>query len=164
MRDLYRRLREQEVPHEEAIRLMLARVFVSPAFLYRAETAPPGKLTAPVNDYEMANRLSYFLWSSMPDAELRRLADTGKLRTPAAVQAQARRMVRTIACAGLRQSSARPGCTSTASKHSTKRANATSRHSEICVAPCTRNPSGSSRTSSRTTARFSACWTPTILS
>ena len=94
MRDLYRRLREQEEPHEEAIRLLLSRVFVSPAFLYRAETAPPGKLTAPVNDYEMANRLSYFLWSSMPDAELRRLADTGKLRTPAAVQAQARRMVK----------------------------------------------------------------------
>ena len=93
MRDLYRRLREQEEPHEEAIRLLLSRVFVSPAFLYRAETAPPGKLTAPVNDYEMANRLSYFLWSSMPDAELRRLADTGKLRTTAAVQAQARRMV-----------------------------------------------------------------------
>ena len=42
----------------------------------------------------MANRLSYFLWSSMPDAELRRLADTGKLRTTAAVQAQARRMLR----------------------------------------------------------------------
>ena len=73
---------------------MLARVFVSPAFLYRAETAPPGKAAAAVNDYEMANRLSYFLWSSMPDAELRSAADTGKLRTPAGVQAQARRMLR----------------------------------------------------------------------
>jgi hypothetical protein len=42
----------------------------------------------------MANRLSYFLWSSMPDAELRSAADKGKLRTPAGVQAQVHRMLR----------------------------------------------------------------------
>jgi hypothetical protein len=92
LRGLYRRLRAQELAHEDAIRLMLARVFVSPAFLYSTETAPPGNVSARVNDYEMASRLSYFLCSSMPDAELRKAADTGKLRTPEAVQAQARRM------------------------------------------------------------------------
>jgi hypothetical protein len=94
LRGLYQRLRQQDLPHEEAIRLMLARVFVSPAFLYRAETAPPGNRAVAVNGYEMANRLSYFLWSSMPDAELRSAADTGKLITPAGVQTQARRMLR----------------------------------------------------------------------
>lgn len=94
LRQLYRRLREQDLPHEEAIRLVLARIFVSPAFLYRAETTPPGKLAVAVNDHEMAARLSYFLWSSLPDTELRKAADAGQLHTPAAIQAQARRMLR----------------------------------------------------------------------
>ena len=95
LRGLYRQLRAQEeVPHEEAIRLMLARVLVAPAFLYRTENAPAGKQAAPVGDYELADRLSYFLWSSMPDAELREAAASGKLRTPAGLQAQMRRMLR----------------------------------------------------------------------
>ena len=50
LRGLYRSLREQELPHEEAIRLMLARVLVAPAFLYRSENAPAGKQAAPVSD------------------------------------------------------------------------------------------------------------------
>ena len=94
LRGLYRQLRAQEVPHEDAIRLMLARVLVAPAFLYRAENAPAGKQAAVVGDYELADRLSYFLWSSMPDAELRNAAASGKLRTPAGLQAQMRRMLR----------------------------------------------------------------------
>ncbi len=49
LRSLYQHLRQQDLPHDEAIRLMLARVFVSPAFLYRAETAPPGKHAVAVN-------------------------------------------------------------------------------------------------------------------
>jgi hypothetical protein len=92
--DLYRQLRQQELPHEDSIRLMLTRVLVSPAFLYRGEKPPPGRQAAPVGDYELASRLSYFLWSSMPDAELRAAAAAGKLRIPAGLQAQARRMLR----------------------------------------------------------------------
>ncbi len=94
LRDLYRKLRDQEMPHEDAIRLLLARVFVSPAFLYRSENAPTGKRSAPVGDYEIANRLSYFLWSSMPDSALRSAAASQQLRTAAGVQAQARRMLK----------------------------------------------------------------------
>lgn len=94
LRDLYRKLRDQEMPHEDAVRLMLARVFVSPAFLYRSENAPAGKQAAPVGDYEIANRLSYFLWSSMPDATLRAATASQQLRTAAGVQAQARRMLK----------------------------------------------------------------------
>ena len=94
LRGLYRKLRAQEIPHAQAIRLTLARVLVSPAFLYRSEKPGPGKNPAPVNDWELATRLSYFLWSSAPDAELRGLAAKGQLHKPAFLAAQARRMAR----------------------------------------------------------------------
>jgi len=93
-RALYRQLGQQGLPHEEAVRLLLARVLVSPAFLYKAENAGPGRVTRPVNSYELASRLSYFLWSSQPDAALLAAAGTGKLRTAAGLQAEARRMLR----------------------------------------------------------------------
>jgi len=93
LRALYRRLRAQEIPHDEAFRLTLARVFVAPAFLYRLEKAAPGAEPAPVTDWELASRLSYFLWSSAPDAELREAAAAGKLRDPDRLAAQARRML-----------------------------------------------------------------------
>ncbi len=94
LRTLYRKLREQEIPHADAIRLTLARVLVSPAFLYRAEQPGPGRQSCPVNDWELATRLSYFLWSSIPDAELRELAVNGRLHQPEVLAAQSRRMIR----------------------------------------------------------------------
>jgi len=94
LRNLYRKLRAEELPHDEAIRLTLARVFVAPAFLYRLEKAVPGAKPGPISDWELANRLSYFLWSSMPDAELRQVAATGKLRNLDVLTAQAKRMLR----------------------------------------------------------------------
>jgi hypothetical protein len=71
---LYRQLRDEGIAHEEAIRLLLARVLVSPAFLYRIEQPVPGDKQGPVSDGELATRLSYFLWSSLPDDELRAIA------------------------------------------------------------------------------------------
>jgi len=94
LRELYRKLRKDGLPHEAAIRLTLARIFVAPAFLYRLEEAAPGAAPGPVTNWELANRLSYFLWSSMPDAELREAAASGRLRDPAELVAQARRMLR----------------------------------------------------------------------
>ena len=91
---LYQKLREQEIPHDRAIRLTLARLLVTPAFLYRTEEPPPGNQAGPLNDWELATRLSYFLWSSAPDVELRAAAATGKLRDPDVLAAQARRMLR----------------------------------------------------------------------
>jgi mono/diheme cytochrome c family protein len=93
LRNLYRKLRDEELPHDDAWRLLLARVLVSPAFLYRVEAAAPGATPGPVNDWELASRLSYFLWSSTPDEELRNLAASGRLRDPAVLSAQGRRML-----------------------------------------------------------------------
>jgi len=93
LRGLYRRLRQQGLSHDEAFRFTLARVFISPTFLYRRETAPAGPDSAPVSDWELASRLSYFLWSSEPDAELRTAAANGTLHEPDVLAKQARRML-----------------------------------------------------------------------
>ena len=94
LRALYQELRKQELPHDLAVRRLIARVLVSSAFLYRGEKAGAGEKAAPVNDWELATRLSFFLWSSAPDAELRGLAASGKLHEPEVLAAQMRRMVK----------------------------------------------------------------------
>ena len=74
----------------------LKAVLCSPAFLYLSnETAPgadPAKKPA-LTAHALASRLSYFLWATMPDAELRRGADSGELLQPAALMAQTRRLL-----------------------------------------------------------------------
>lgn len=81
-------------PFEQGIRVAVAAALVSPYFLFRVELDTPGGGTVRnLNDYELASRLSYFLWSSMPDAELFALADAGKLRDPKVLEAQAARML-----------------------------------------------------------------------
>jgi hypothetical protein len=91
---LYQKLRKNGVTHDEAFRGVLARVLVSPSFLFRVEKAPAGTAPGPINDWELATRLSYFLWSSAPDDELRRLAADGKLRHPNVLAGQAQRMLK----------------------------------------------------------------------
>jgi hypothetical protein len=93
LRELYATFRAEELDHEAAIRLMLARLFASPAFLYRLETASTGPGSAPVSDWELATRLSYFLWSSAPDETLRELAAAGKLSDPTILAEQTRRLL-----------------------------------------------------------------------
>lgn len=94
LRGLYRKLRAEEIPHDQAIRLTLARTLVAPAFLYKAEKPLAGDKSGPISDSELATRLSYFLWSSAPDAELRAVAASGKLRKPEVLTAQMRRMIK----------------------------------------------------------------------
>lgn len=84
LQTLYHQLRAEGIEHAQAVRLLIARVLTSPAFLYRLETPGHGEQASDVSDSELANRLSYFLWSSLPDAELRQLADAGQLTQPAA--------------------------------------------------------------------------------
>lgn len=91
---LYQKLRAQELPHEEAVRMLLVRVLTAPAFLYKGEKAPSGAASAPVKAHELAVRLSYFLWASAPDAALRAAADSGRLTDPAELKAQVTRMMR----------------------------------------------------------------------
>jgi hypothetical protein len=96
LRDFHARLRvEGELDHEHAIRALLTRILVAPAFLYRAEPPPAGRRgIVPLSDGQLASRLSYFLWSSMPDEELRQVAAEGRLHDPAELERQARRMLR----------------------------------------------------------------------
>ncbi|MCO6459623.1 MAG: DUF1592 domain-containing protein [Pirellulaceae bacterium] len=90
----YRELRdEQQLEHEEAVRDVLASILVSPRFSYRLDPAPEGKGAVPLSDLALASRLSYFLWSSMPDAELLARAEAGDLHQPQVLAAQARRML-----------------------------------------------------------------------
>ena len=81
---------------ERGIELALRAVLVSPKFLFRIERdpagAPPGSPYR-VSDVELASRLSFFLWSSIPDDELLELASRGQLRKPGVLDAQVRRML-----------------------------------------------------------------------
>jgi hypothetical protein len=77
--------------HDDAIRAVLARVLVSPAFLYRVEPVA-SRVERPLNDWEIASRLSFFLWSSIPDDELNRAAAAGELSQPAQLSGQVKRM------------------------------------------------------------------------
>jgi hypothetical protein len=91
---LYKTIRAKGAGHVEAFHGLLARVLVSPAFLFRIEQAPAGEKPGFVNDWELATRLSYFLWSSAPDDELRNLAAAGRLRDPKVLSDQVRRMLK----------------------------------------------------------------------
>lgn len=94
LRNLYQTLRNKGVSHEEAFRGVLARILVSPAFLFRIERAPAGQKPGKVNDWELATRLSYFLTSAGPDEELRLLAGESKLQDPTVLDQQTRRLLK----------------------------------------------------------------------
>jgi len=95
--------RENGDGFERGIQLAVQAVLASPQFLFRVELYRPkrdrkGKVLevtggAPLNDFEVASRLSYFLWSSMPDDELSSLAESGVLRKPEVLEQQVRRML-----------------------------------------------------------------------
>ncbi|MSQ94235.1 MAG: DUF1592 domain-containing protein [Gemmataceae bacterium] len=98
----YRQLRKQDDPgHEEALRDVITSVLISPHFCYRFHRAEPGKGVQLLSNDELANRLSYFLWSSMPDVELLEGAKAGDLHKPEVLLAQTRRMLRDPKVRGL---------------------------------------------------------------
>jgi hypothetical protein len=81
---------------DEGIELGLRAILVSPEFLFRVEADPPGvapKTAYRVSDLELASRLSFFLWSSIPDEELLDAAIAGQLRQPGVLEKQVRRML-----------------------------------------------------------------------
>jgi hypothetical protein len=93
---LYREAREQGGDFDDGIRAGLARILASPTFLFREEQDQPGLSAGaahPVSDLELASRLSFFLWSSIPDDELLELGRTRRLRARGVLEAQVRRML-----------------------------------------------------------------------
>ncbi len=114
LRTFYDSLRNKSgLTHEEAIRDSIVRVLMSPKFCYRVDlsAAPPdrgassasvtAKTSQALSGYALANRLSYFLWSSMPDDELLARAARGDLQQPDVLAAQARRMLKDERARGL---------------------------------------------------------------
>ncbi|MGB0774692.1 MAG: DUF1592 domain-containing protein, partial [Akkermansiaceae bacterium] len=78
---------------DASLRPALTAVLVSPKFLFRIEHDEAGKKEWPLDQFELATRLSYFLWSSMPDRTLFNVANEGKLREPAVLRQQIQRML-----------------------------------------------------------------------
>lgn len=89
---LYEKVSGRGDSFEDSVKLALAAVLVSPNFLFRVE-AGAGDDEFRLNDFQLASRLSYFLWMSMPDGELIALARKGTLREPAVLRQQVRRML-----------------------------------------------------------------------
>jgi hypothetical protein len=89
--------RAEGLTPEECVQVAIEAILVSPAFLFRIEqpqkTAEPGGAHR-ISDFELASRLSYFLWSSMPDDELLDVAESGKLARPEVLDAQIARMLK----------------------------------------------------------------------
>lgn len=91
---IFRQVRRNNEPYERAIQVSMQAVLVNPHFLFRVESpsatgAHGGRLTA----FELASRLSYFLWGTMPDSELMTLAQSGQLLDAKVLEAQTRRML-----------------------------------------------------------------------
>jgi hypothetical protein len=87
--------RTNKLDHTASLRLMLKAVLVSPQFLFitPAKEVEASQKIVPLDDHQLASRLSYLLWATMPDAELSELADEGKLHEPAVLKAQTKRML-----------------------------------------------------------------------
>jgi hypothetical protein len=80
---------------ESGIRMAVQSILMSPRFLFRLEQQPAGIRNAAyrINDEDLASRLSFFLWGTVPDAELLRAANVGALKTTAGIEKQVRRML-----------------------------------------------------------------------
>jgi mono/diheme cytochrome c family protein len=89
----YERSRKEGKSFDVGIRESLSAILASPHFLYRAEAAVDAD-SRELDDYELASRLSFFVWSSLPDDELLRLASKGELSKPEVLRQQVRRMIR----------------------------------------------------------------------
>lgn len=87
--------RQNKLSYSASLRLMLKAVLVSPQFLFITPSAKPESRvgSVPLDDHQLASRLSYLLWATMPDSELAALADAGKLSDPAVFRAQAKRLL-----------------------------------------------------------------------
>ena len=93
MVDLFRQVRSKKTNFQQAIKVPFIATLCSPHFLYLVEPNTSSE-QRDLNDFELASRLSYFLWSSMPDDELIRMAESGTLTDPEVLRIQVRRMLK----------------------------------------------------------------------
>lgn len=94
---LARQVREADGTFEEGIQVAMSAVLVSPSFLFKVErpnVAQPGEEMPLINNYELATRISYFLWSSMPDDELLMMAHQGTIRNQDRLLSKVASMIR----------------------------------------------------------------------
>jgi hypothetical protein len=91
---LFRRAQTEHLTFDSSVAYMLRGVLMSPQFIFRVAPLNSGSSPRLVNDYELASRLSYFLWGSMPDEMLFDLASMGKLHEPAVLKEEIGRMLR----------------------------------------------------------------------
>jgi uncharacterized protein DUF1592/uncharacterized protein DUF1588/uncharacterized protein DUF1587/uncharacterized protein DUF1585/uncharacterized protein DUF1595/cbb3-type cytochrome c oxidase subunit III len=91
---IYDRSRQKAQSFEAATKAALSAILISPNFLFRVEADQETNQPYRINDYELASRMSYFLWSSMPDEELFRLAAEKRLHEPKVLEEQVSRMIR----------------------------------------------------------------------
>ena len=95
--EFYRAGRSEEGTFDDGIQAALQRILADVEFVYRGEPEPAAAATGKpyrISDLALASRLSFFMWSSIPDDELIDLAAAGKLRTPAVLEQQVKRMLR----------------------------------------------------------------------
>ena len=86
---------ENKLDYQASLRLMLKAILVSPQFLFITPEKEPlvGQTIVPLDDFQLASRLSYLLWATMPDAELSALADAGTLHEQSVLLAQVKRLL-----------------------------------------------------------------------
>ncbi len=92
--EIYNFARKDKMGFDAGIRFAMQGVLVSPHFLFKVEAPVPKGQTRELSDFELATNLSYFLWSTMPDDELFRVAAKGKLSDPKIYRAQVARMLK----------------------------------------------------------------------
>jgi cytochrome c553 len=91
---LFDRAQARGATYDASLRLAIKGVLISPNFLFLVEPAPEQEGVYQLDDFQIASRLSYFLWSSMPDEELFTLAGQGCLHEPGVLRQQIRRMMK----------------------------------------------------------------------
>lgn len=89
----YAHARAQGLGHDESIKGMIRTALISPNFLLKAESRPDSDGEHRINEWELASRLSYFIWASMPDQELFDLAAASQLHNPEVLKKQVDRMI-----------------------------------------------------------------------
>ncbi|WP_163379901.1 DUF1592 domain-containing protein [Cyclobacterium sp. SYSU L10401] len=94
-KQVYQTMPEQTDPQRfnRSVAEVFKAILISPSFLYKMEEEPVVNEPVPLSDFELANRLSFFLWCSMPDDELFQLAVQGKLQEPGVLESQVSRML-----------------------------------------------------------------------